>query len=127
MLSIKNTTKKPTPKLPFAKILSSTLGDGFELSLVFCGDKKISSLSERFFANKKHKNVLAFALDENMGEVFINLNQAKKEASLFNHSYREHVLYLFIHACLHLSGEKHGKHMEQKEESLLKKFYKQIS
>jgi probable rRNA maturation factor len=116
MLDIKNTTrqKMPANKAKFLSIKNDILGKNYELSLVFIGDQKSKKLNWQFRKKKYIPNVLSFPIDKNMGEIFINLKQAKKENT--------DSLFLFIHGCLHLKGHKHGKEMEKLEDKYFKKY-----
>ena len=126
MLQIKKTYRKQIPKLPLLPLKNKILGKDYELSVVFCSDYLIEKLSIKYKGSNKHKNILSFPLNKKMGEIFININQAKKEAKYFGHDEFEHVLFLYIHGLLHLSGIKHSKKMEELEEKLTKKYKKYI-
>jgi ssRNA-specific RNase YbeY (16S rRNA maturation enzyme) len=56
------------------------LGKKYELSLVFIGDKKSLSLNKQFRKKNHIANVLSFPIDADLGEIFINYPNAKKEA-----------------------------------------------
>lgn len=120
-IELKNTTKGTLPRVPFVAIKNDILGERYELSVVLMAD----TLARRL--NKEHKNksyptnVLSFPITQTEGEIFINLRRAERDAKKFGHTPREHVAFLFIHGCLHLKGMTHSPHMENKEESLLKK------
>ncbi len=119
---ILNMTKGALPSVPFAVIKDAILGKKYELSLVFCGNKKSKELN-KIYRNKDYTpNVLSFPLDKNSGEIFINPHVAKKEAVKFDKNYKDFVGFLFIHGCLHLKGMEHGSRMEKAEEKFQKKF-----
>jgi len=120
--SIKNTTKGRLPSLPFAKVKEHILGHKYDLGLVFIGETRSRKLNLKYRNKNKPANILSFPLTETDGEIFINPNEAKKDATRFKKSYNEFVLYLFIHGCLHLKGLGHGKMMEEEEQKVLKKF-----
>lgn len=61
---------------------------------------------------RKTSNVLAFPLSKASGEILICKAAAKPYSPA----------YLFIHACLHLKGRKHGATMEREERRLLERF-----
>ncbi len=120
--SITKTTHGNAPQLPFSDIASIIMPKEYDLSLVLIGDFLGKKL------NKEHKNrnyptnVLSFPLSENEGEIFINIRRAERDAPKFNHTYEEHVQYLFIHGCLHLAGHSHGGTMEALEKRYMKQF-----
>ena len=126
MLDITYTLRKRPnfANIPFLQIKNDILGRDYELSLLFCANKLIEKLSLKYKKNKNHKNILSFPIDEKEGEIIINLRQVQKEAKNFNHSFKEHLLYLYIHGLLHLKGLKHGKLMEKQEELFLNKYKK---
>jgi probable rRNA maturation factor len=121
-----NKTKKnlPVSELFFLKIKEEILKDKYDLSLVFVGDKKSKELNLKYRSGNYIPNVLSFTIDKNTGEIFINPNQAKKEYKDFNLTYKNFLIYLFIHGCLHLKGLDHGKKMDTSEEKYLKAFVK---
>jgi probable rRNA maturation factor len=120
--TITNTTKSTLPSVPFAKIKKAALGEKYELSLVFVGDKKSQELNSTYRGKDKPTNCLSFSLDKNSGEIFLNLGKAKKEASDFGREFDNFVVFLFIHSCLHLKGMEHGDKMERAEEKIRKIF-----
>ncbi len=120
--SIKNTTKGKLPSLPFAKIKNFILKEDYDLSLVFIGEKRSRNLNAKYRGKDNPTNILSFPLDKQNGEIFINLQRAKKDAPKFKKGYNEFVKILFIHGVLHLKGMKHGKTMEDAEEKTLGRF-----
>ncbi len=119
---ILNMTKDTLPRVSFAKIKDEILGKNYELSLVFCGNRKSKELNKKYRNKDYTPNVLSFPLDKKAGEIFINPHVAKKEAVKFNKSYPKFVGFLFIHGCLHLKGMEHGSTMDKAEIKFCKKF-----
>ena len=119
-ISIRRDTKGRIPNLPFREVKNAILGKAYELSLVFPDGKVSENLHVRWKKKEGPVNILSFPLDENTGEIFITLSQARKEAKKFERTYFPHLLFLFIHGCLHLKGMKHGAKMEKEE----KKFFR---
>ena len=124
MLDIQNTTKqKPLSKeADFVLIKDSILGKKYELSLVFGGDQKSRKLNWQFRKKTYIPNVLSFPIDENIGEIFINIKKSKSESKNFEMSEKNYIKFLFIHGCLHLKGYDHGEEMEKLEDKFSKKF-----
>ena len=116
--TITNITKSTPPSVPFAKIKIAVLGEKYELSLVFVGDKKSQELNNLYRGKNQPTNCLSFSLDKNSGEIFLNLKKAKKEAPNFGRKFDNFVAFLFIHSCLHLKGMEHGSIMEKAEEKI---------
>lgn len=110
-----NTTKAKLPSLAFVDMKNAVLGEKYELSLAIVSKKHIQEL------NKKHRNIneptdiLSFPLNEDCGEIFINIEMTKIEAKKFSRSFENFLAYLFIHGLVHLKGYDHGSTMEELE------------
>lgn len=119
-------TKGRIPSLPFVHVKNEILGKTYELTLIFPELK----LSERLHLQWKKKpgpvNTLAFPLENNVGEIYTTLIQARREAHKYERTYHQHLLFLFIHSCLHLKGMTHGAKMEQQERRLYAKYKLQL-
>lgn len=114
-LTITNTTKGKLPRLPFLKIATAVLGPEYECSLVIVSPKKSRELNRTYREKDNSTNILSFPLDENEGEIFLDLEKARAEAPLFDRSYTNFVAFLFIHGLFHLKGLDHGAKMENAE------------
>ena len=114
-LAITNTTKGKLPRLPFAKMTAAVLGKEYECSLVIVGSKKSRELNRAYRGKDNPTNILSFPLDENEGEIFLDLKKARSEAPDFERSYTNFIGFLYIHALLHLKGLDHGTKMEAQE------------
>lgn len=109
--------------LPFCNVKETILGKRYDLELVFVGATRAQKLNKDFRNKDYTPNVLSFPLDDLSGQVFICPRIAEKEYKLHNFKHvKGYILYLFIHACLHLKGFEHGIDMEKEESKLLKKF-----
>lgn len=114
MLLEKNKKKRPV-KLPLKKIKDDLLGKDYDLSLVFA-DKTLSrSLNSKYRKKNKPTDVLSFSLSDKMGEIFVCPDIAKVKAPKFGMTYENYLLYLVIHAILHLKGMEHGSKMTEYE------------
>jgi probable rRNA maturation factor len=124
MISISNTTKfKPGTNLSgFDTITNSILGKKYDLSLVFIGNTKSRNLNKKFRKKDYPTNVLSFPLDNESGEIFINIAVSKKEAKECDLSLKKYIITLFIHGLLHLKGLDHGEEMTKLEKKFEKKF-----
>ena len=125
---IRNLTRLKLPRICWRKIKNKILSRRFDLSLVFVGDRKMSSLNYKYTSRNKPTNVLAFPLDKYSGEIFIDLPLAYREADEFGKTRRAHLFFLYIHAILHLKGFKHDnirqlKIMNRAEHKWLKTFF----
>lgn len=115
-------TKGEIPSLPFFNVKEKVLGKKYQLSLSFVDTRTQKNLSKEYKGSPNHMNTLAFPLDKDEGEITMNLQTIRKEAKKYKHTYHEHLLFLFIHSCLHLKGHKHGEEMERQEDKLFNMF-----
>jgi rRNA maturation RNase YbeY len=113
--SINHTTRTKPPVLPFKKMKDDILGESYELSLVFVGDKKSRTLNYAYRGKSYIPNVLSFPISDTCGEIYINPHRADIEAKRFGMSTRGFIGYLFIHGLLHLDGHGHGDTMDKVE------------
>ena len=121
-VEIRSTVRVACPHISFEKIAGEILPQGYQLSLVLCGDT-LSRRMNRTYRKKDYvPNVLSFPLAKKEGEIFLNVRKAEKEARRFGTTLRARMTLLFVHGCLHLIGVKHGSNMEQREEKMVRKF-----
>jgi len=115
-------TRSRVPTLPYYDIAKHVLGDKYELSLAFIGRTRSQNLNLKLRKKNKPADVLSFPLTNKSGEITICLERAKKTSKNFNHTYKQHVTFLFIHGLLHLKGLDHGSKMETEERRIMSKF-----
>ncbi len=97
----------------FSKIKEAVLGKRYDLSVAFLNSAQMrKAMRYKKDPAVKTSNVLAFPLSKTSGEILICKAAAKPYS----------IDFLFIHACLHLKGLKHGATMEREEDRLLKRF-----
>jgi rRNA maturation RNase YbeY len=117
-IQISNKVRRRSPVIPYERIKDEVLGTSYELSLVFCG-RVLSQQLNRIYRDKNQStNVLSFPLEKDSGEIFIDLEIAREEATRLSMTFVDFVLYLFIHGLLHLNGMSHGATMDKKEKKL---------
>lgn len=114
--------KKRPPNLPFLDIKNDICKKQYDLSIVFCDNELSHKLNKEKRGLDKPTNVLSFPLTENSGEIFLDLEKIKKETKDFEMSYKNLVLFLYIHGLLHLIGHDHGTKMETLENKFFKKY-----
>ncbi len=122
--SICNGTKGKPPRLPFKRIKNYVLGEKYELSLAFVGEKESKSVNKKYRLKNSPANVLSFSFSKTAGEMLICPKEAARDMRRFNMDYRSFVALLFIHGLLHLKGMQHGSKMEGTEKKILNKFLK---
>lgn len=119
---VRSTVHSPLPRILFEQVARAVLGSRYELSLVICGD----TLARRINNESRHKdyapNVLSFPLEKNVGEIFLNIRKAEREAKQMHISLRSHLAHLYVHGCLHLAGYDHSETMEKREDNVLTHF-----
>jgi rRNA maturation RNase YbeY len=129
---IRKVIRSTLPSIPFKRTAREILGPRYELSLVICGDAlarrinrtyRLPALKLRQTGNRVYvANVLSFPYSKNEGEVFLNIHAARREAKRYGVSLHARLTLLFIHACFHLKGLRHGRQMESLERTMMKKF-----
>ena len=121
-ISILNKTKGKLPRLPFVNLKNQILGEDYDLSLVFVEPKESQKINLATRAKDNPTNVLSFPLSETSGEIFIDPKTSAKDAPNFDMTPSKFILFLVIHAMLHLKGYEHGSTMEKQEKKFLKIF-----
>ena len=113
--TITSTVKRYPRKHPYEAMKQKILGSKYELSLAFVGKDRAATLNKINRHKSYTPNVLSFPLTEDVGEIIICPETAKKEASKFRLSTDGYVAYLFIHGLLHLKGYDHSDTMDKLE------------
>lgn len=107
-----------------------------EISVVLVGDKKMRDLNRKYRKKDKTTNVLAFPTYApcsmrhapcDLGDIFISLPEAKREAKKYGWTLKYAIARLALHGFLHLLGydheqEKEARVMEGLEQKILKKY-----
>jgi rRNA maturation RNase YbeY len=101
--------------LPIEEIKNEILGKHYELSFSFISKSKIKELNKKYRGKDEPTDVLSFPLDKNSGEILICRSVAKIKAPKFDMILPDYLLFLVIHALLHLKGLRHGVKMERYE------------
>lgn len=123
IVAVRNLTRRPTPGVPFERVARAIVPK-WEISIVFMGTIRARNINISTRNKSYIPNVLSYVVGKNTGEVLMCPIQAKKEAKKFSQTSRSFILFLFIHALLHLKGYRHGTTMEQYEHTLLTHFAK---
>ncbi len=120
--SIVNETNQGYPNFPYEEIKKASLGKNYTLSLIFTTPDKIKKLNLIYRDKNTATDILSFPIDEIEGEIYICLEEAKREAVKFDRAFDNFIGFLFIHGCVHLKGHDHGSTMENEEVKLRKQF-----
>ena len=110
------------------KVLEEINLCNWELSILFCGDKKIKELNALYRNKNEPTDILSFNLGETVqdgdksvylpGDIIISLDSLRENASYFKTSEDEELRRLLIHGILHLNGMDH-KTIESNEPMLV--------
>ena len=116
------------------KVLEHESAGTKALNIVYCSDNLITGLNNQFKKKNRTTDVLAFNLDEFdkdnfLGEIYVNLQQAKRQAAENKIRYKEEVERLTVHGVLHLLGYNDDKTKDRlimwdRQEGYLKKWKK---
>jgi probable rRNA maturation factor len=103
------------------------------VDVIFVDDDFIKKINRKFTKRRKTTDVLSFGMKEgknmgveypSLGDIYVSLDQAKKQAREYGISLKEEVSRLAVHGLLHLLGydhknKKQAKIMKEKEETYL--------
>jgi len=78
-------------------------------------------LNKKYRKKNQSTDVLSFNLG-NGGEIFLSLNDIRRKTKIYDLKTNVYLLYLLIHALLHLKGEAHGSKMDRQEKKYCKIF-----
>jgi len=86
-----------------------------ELTVIFCSDRRIRELKRQHWGEDAVTDVLSFPTFEpgdpfvppHLGDIWISLDTAARQAEEANHSLADEVLTLAAHALWHLLGHDH--------------------
>jgi probable rRNA maturation factor len=108
-------------------------GTNLPVDVIFVDDDFMKKLNRKFTRRRKTTDVLSFGMKEGenigmdypgLGDIYVSLDQAKRQASEYGISLKEETSRLVIHGLLHLLGydhenKKQAKIMKEKEETYL--------
>ena len=105
-----------------------TLGieDDVEVSCVLVDDERIHEINREYRHIDRSTDVISFVMEDNdqfyvegmprtLGDIFISVDHAKKQAEEYGHSLRREMCFLFTHGILHLLGYDHMTDEQEKE------------
>jgi len=100
------------------RILKAERAAGKTINIIYCSDEYIKKLNRRFKGENGSTDVLAFDMCERsepnfIGEVYINLQQARRQARENHVPYGQEIRRLTIHGILHLLGYRDGDREER--------------
>lgn len=108
-----------------AKVLK--LEKEYVVSLIFVTPEAIHEINRDYRNIDRPTDVISFALkdgeddyemiegDDELGDIFINIEAIVNQANDYGHSLRREVCFLFTHGLLHLLGYDHMNEEDEKE------------
>ncbi len=107
-------------------LVNNKIKKNAEMNIVFVDNRYIKHLNKKYLNKNRPTDVICFLIEEKdmFGDVFISVEQAKKQAREQGHLLKKELTLLVIHGVLHLLGYDHmtGKEnfiMRQKEDNIL--------
>ena len=93
------------------KAAAATGGRGREVSVLFCGDRRMAALNRRWRRKSRSTDVLAFPSGKNgdrfLGDIVISVPYASRQAARRGESPSREMDRLLVHGYLHLLGYDH--------------------
>ncbi len=100
--------------------------DNCLFNVILVDNKYIHQLNKEYRGIDKETDVISFALEDNideikldfrvLGDIYISVDKARKQAKEFGHSFLRELSFLTIHGLLHLLGY---DHMTKEEEEIM--------
>lgn len=98
------------------------------MNIIFVNDEEIHKINKEYRNIDRVTDVISFALNdekdfliktEEIGDIFICIDQAKRQAEEYEHSLEREIGFLSVHGYLHLNGYDHMNKID--EEIMFKK------
>jgi len=99
------------------------LGKRYELSVVSVPARRMRELNRRYRGKDSATDILSFPYGTRSGEIIFHLPTVRARAKTYALGPADYLAFLFIHGCLHLKGEKHGRIMEKLEDRWCRVFH----
>ena len=118
--------------------IENLLDKNLYINIVFTSPNKIHEINKKYRDVDRETDVLSFPMFEKeelenyvakpwkdiLGDIIISIEQVKKQAEEYGHSFERELAYMMVHGFYHLTGEDHieendKKIMREKEENVL--------
>ena len=110
------------------------LDNDHELSVTFVRSRTIHAINRDYRGIDRPTDVISFAIrdeadeffpeaEKDLGDIFININYAKRQAREYGHSEEREICFLFTHGMLHCLGY---DHMTKEDEEVMYDLQKKI-
>ncbi|HZY10768.1 MAG TPA: rRNA maturation RNase YbeY [Bacteroidota bacterium] len=101
-----------------------------ECNIIFISDKRMRGLHDRYLHDRNTTDVLSFPMSANggkdvEGEIYISLDQARRQSKIYNVTIKKEIERLVIHGILHLIGYRDKTKREKLKMTKLEDFYLQ--
>ncbi|MEE8808598.1 MAG: rRNA maturation RNase YbeY [Lactimicrobium sp.] len=100
------------------------LSETCEISVTFVRSAAIHKINRDYRGIDRPTDVISFAINDSpdliddgekdLGDLFININYARRQAKEYGHSLKREVCFLFTHGLLHCLGYDHMKPEDEK-------------
>ncbi|MBA4312615.1 MAG: rRNA maturation RNase YbeY [Chlorobiaceae bacterium] len=108
-------------------VLKNEMRHNAEINIIFINDSMMIEMNRKYLHHDYPTDVLCFLLNETKnlldGEVYINIDQARRQALEYLATYREEYARLIIHGVLHLVGYEDATKKERKRMTALENNY----
>jgi probable rRNA maturation factor len=102
--------------------LFKVVDDPSSMEIILVTQEMIHQMNLKFRDIDRPTDVLSFVNDDedikSLGDIFISLEQARKQALDYDHSFEREVGFLAVHGYLHLKGYDH--HSQDEENEMIK-------
>ena len=99
--------------------------DEAEISVALLGDGDIAALNEEYLGHEGPTDSISFALHEEgeppLGDVYVGVDQAARQAGEFGATPAEEVLRIAIHGTLHVLGYDHPAGEDRAESEMFRR------
>ena len=110
---------------PYEKLIKGvlkTVKNKKEFNIIFVDDEEIQRINREYRKIDRVTDVISFALCDDpdnemideLGDIFIDLDQAFRQAKDYGHSITREVAFLAVHGYLHLCGYDHMTEEDEK-------------
>jgi rRNA maturation RNase YbeY len=115
-------TRGRLPVVSYEAIRDAILGNHYNLTIAYVDEKTSEDLHIKWKHAPGPANILSFPYSDSEGEIILHLPTVYKKSSEFDHSRKQHLVFLIIHGCLHLAGHTHGHIMDKEEKRFMEMF-----
>ena len=118
--------------------IENLMDKNLNINIIFTNPKRIREINKKYRNIDKETDVLSFPMFEKkeiqnyqpqewrdtLGDIVISIDQVKKQAEEYGHSFERELAYMMVHGFYHLMGEDHIDEddkiiMREKEEKVL--------